>query len=292
MVWAGLLRCRLHRQAQVASVEAWLSLLASGENAPTFTPLRDESMVRNRTILDRETLLCPDLPPLWVPSAGVRTLQIAQPSAVETASEGNTSTLDFRVQRRLAVARVLAQLYELSAKHATGESVTLPDRPASDAGPEFIGARLVWDVLASQAGTPEQITQARTHLAEILATIEQDESVYASWIESWARTALGRSLMASSQLEERSTGIAISLAVPALLADDSPYLAGLCLADVATLRISQGQITSAKALRDELRALAPNHPSLPSLEVALAQASERGAASTRDPSTQETPAPK
>lgn len=285
MVAAGLLRCRLHRQAQVASVEAWLWLLASGENAPAFAPLREDITLPQRTLLDREMLLCPDLPPLWVPGAGVRALRMelavnttgtranepAQRTDAKSATNASKPQSDgeFRVMRRLAVAAVLVELYELSAKHAMGENVTLPARPASDAGPEFVGARLVWDVLAAQAGSAEQISQARAHLADILATIEQDDTAYAGWVEAWVRTALGRSLMASSLSEERATGIAISLAVPALLADDSRYLAGLCLSDVASLRVRQGQLASAKVLRDELRRISPQHPALPALETAL-----------------------
>lgn len=293
MVAAGLLRCRLHRQAQIASVEAWLALLASGEDAPAMNPLRSDLLMPQRTLLDREMLLCPDLPPLWVPGAGLRALRIEQGLlGAENAAPQATNApqgeggAGFRIARRRAVARVLVELYALSARHAMGEGITLSARPASDAGPEFAGARLVWDVLAAQAGTPEQIQQARGHLASILSQISEDEAAYPGWVESWTRTALGRSLMASSQSEERATGIAVSLAVPALLADDSPYLAGLCLADVAALRLRQGQISSAKQLRDELRRQNPTHPALAGLEAQLAAALAAQAASDRSAASQ------
>ncbi len=277
MVAAGLLRCRLHRQAQVASVEAWLALVASGENPPLFMPLREDRTgaarsILDKPLLDRETLLCPDLPPLWVPGVGLRTIAM-RPEPAQAA--GATSTdAGFASDRRAVVARTLVELYALSARIAMGENVTLPARPASDAGPEFAGARLVWDIIAVQAGTPEQRSAARVHLQSILDQIDEDEAAFPGWIEAWARTGLARSYLASTNPEEKAQGIAIALGVPALLADDSPFLAGLCLADVGLVRVAQGNLASAKVLRDELRRIAPTHPALAGLEATIAASAE------------------
>jgi hypothetical protein len=275
MVAAGLLRCRLHRQAQVASVEAWLALVASGENPPAFVALRDDRSGARRSILDkplldRETLLCPDLPPLWVPGVGLRTIALR----VEPNDASAPANAGFVSERRTVVSRTLVELYAISARLAMGENVLLPARPASDAGPEFAGARLVWDIIAAQAGTPEQRAAARTHLQTILDQIDEDEAAFPGWIEAWTRTGLSRSYLASTNPEEQAQGIAISLAVPALLADDSPFLAGLCLADVGLVRVAQGNLASAKVLRDELRRIAPTHPALAGLEATIAAATD------------------
>jgi hypothetical protein len=246
MVASGLLRCRLHRQAQSAAVEAWLALMASEQPEVLFEGGRRDEDVAIAPVLDERWGLAPQLPPLWVRGPALRVVLGA------IAGEGEASNRAGR----------LALLYRLSAAVDAGEvtdadaiAKALGARPTGDAGLE-----LVWDVVASRVGMGEQRDAAIAGLRARLAPRDADAEPLAGWVEAWSRVALGRAMLVPTAqpaddaarlaaADARNLGIVQLLHVPARLEGVSPYLAGLALAEVGAALEEDGQTDAASRVR-------------------------------------------
>lgn len=224
MVSSGLLRCRLARHAQAASVRAWLDVLRSdeGEFVFEFGEASGEQVMR---VVDEEYGLASALPPLWVRSPALHVVASADEGADRSTASGT-----------------VAVLYALSAKATLGQGVRLPERPKDDAK----GAALVWDVVAATAGSSEQRGVAMTNLRARLA-----DSSDRPWIEAWTRVALGRALLEDPEVDAQRRGVLHLLHVPARFGHDYPFLAGAALLDVAAWLEQQGRFAEARRVWDE-----------------------------------------
>ena len=243
VVASGLLRCRLTRQAQAAAVRPWLALVASGEAEAVFdTPALVADGIVVPPLTDPATGLAPGLPPIW----------IAGPSLQAVGAREYAQSTDTPTPAPSARAALLSGLYVASARAAMGDAVTLPARPALDDG-----AALVWDVVAADAGTPEQRVTARGHITVRLA----DEAT-PQWIEAWCRVALGRSLLRDGSEEDVLLGMVHLLHVPSRLEHTSAYLAGVALLEVAQAQDRAGRADAAARVWRELEEKYPGHPAL------------------------------
>lgn len=224
MVASGLLRCRLARHAQAASVKAWLDVLRSGEGEFGFE-FGEASGEQAQRIVDEEYGLAASLPPVWVRSPSLH--------VVATADEGTD---------RATEAGKIAMLYAISAKATLGQSVRLPERPQDNAK----GAALVWDVVAATAGNSEQRELAMTNLRARIA-----DAGDRPWIEAWARVALGRALLAQTDADAQRRGVLQLLHVPVRFGHDYPFLAGAAMLDVSAWLAQQGRHADARRVWDE-----------------------------------------
>jgi len=82
------------------------------------------------------------------------------------------------------------------------------------------------------------------------------------WRRAWASAAAARALLASTDPSEVRRGALEFLSIPAFDAAESPYLAGLALAESADALERLGETAPANALRAELARLSPDHPAL------------------------------
>ena len=238
----GLLRCRLRRGATTAAIEPWILLLASeapGEAAAAF---------RNAApVLDASTDLCPSLPPIFAPVPSTRlALSLADRSGSLPAQEAD-----------------LAALYAHAAAVVLGEPRAWPEPVTS--GP---AVALVRDCVAAQDADADRRDSARKRLTDRLTGVRR-ESAAPPWAEAWCHTALGRSLVLESEPEIRLRGVVHLLHVPAVFRYTHPALAGLCLADAATVMEELGDLEAARILASELARGFPGHPALDTLRPAL-----------------------
>jgi hypothetical protein len=275
MVASGLLRCRLHRQAQSAAVEAWLALMASEQTEVRFEGSRRDEDIAIASVLDEQWGLAPQLPPLWVRGPALRVVLGA------IAGEGEATNRAGR----------LALLYRLSAAVDAGEvtdseaiAKSLGARPTGDQGLE-----LVWDVVASRVGAGEQRDAAVAGLRARLAPRDPDAEPLAGWVEAWTRVALGRAMLVRfgepaddaeklAQADARNLGIVQLLHVPARLEGVSPYLAGLALAEVGAALEQDGQTEAASRVRRMFFERFAGHPAQSMLMSARASLDTGGGA--------------
>jgi len=224
MVCDGLLRCRLRRGARVGAIEAWLAGVAAQEGSTS---------PEGNGLIDAATGLVPALPPVWIGTAGLQVWAAGEPRM--SGSPG----------------AALEELYRQAARFECGLPVALAESP-----PEEPGARLVWEIVQARAGGSEARAEARRALA---ARIVENPG---GWREAWCRVGLGRSMLRETSLDTRRLGVVELLHLPARLADDSPYLAGVALAESAVELRRQGAEEAAWRLRSELTAGYPDHPAL------------------------------
>lgn len=240
VVASGLLRCRLSRQAQAAAVGAWLALVASGEQETVFdTPSLVADGIVVPAMMDAQTGLVPNLPPIWVASPAV--------DALATKPRTTPSSAPNAVAPR---ADVLSDLFRASAASTMGRTVTLPARSDDP------GVALVWDVVAATAGNAQERAQARKNLNARLT----GDTLPPQWEEAWCRVALGRSQSMDGDEEERLRGLVNLLHVPARLEPVSPYLAGVALVDAARVLERRGDVEGAGRVWRELAERFPGHP--------------------------------
>ncbi len=126
VVSEGLLRCRLRRDAQALAIEAWLSLVASGQDS---------------TLLDDDTGLVPTLAPIWLPSDSIAPVRVVP-----------LEHTDPRIKR-------LADWYAAAADFEAGRAFLLPERDDEDRG-----LSLVADIVSSRAGDERMRERARRAL--------------------------------------------------------------------------------------------------------------------------------
>ncbi len=229
----GLLRCRLARNAQSLAVLPWVSFLRARE-ASGVSAVRDDALVGG--VLDSETGLVADLPPMWVPGPSVRVL----------ATGGSLSARAPYSTR----AEAYAALYLHAARAASGVESAMPAVAAREPGVEFV--RHV--VIATTATDSAARDAARQALAP-----STDASAPA-WQQAWARLAVGRSLLMETDEGPRRLGVIELLTVPASFEREQPYLAGIALADAAVSLETLGDAAGAARLRAELLTRFAGHP--------------------------------
>ena len=118
------------------------------------------------------------------------------------------------------------------------------------------GPKLVSEIVIARAGEANAREAARRDLLKRL------EGSPPAWLEAWVRAALGRSMVKESDPEVRRRGVLHLLHVPARFAADSPYLAGIALAESARALLELGDRDGADVIRAELLRDYPSHPAL------------------------------
>lgn len=227
LVAQGLLECRLANLAQPAAVSPWLE---------TLRLMRSGAHNASRpSALDPETLLAPNLPPIWLESSAVSAL-----------------ALESYEQHDDPVVRALARLYIDSAGGAHHE----PEGPAANDR----AVTLVSNMVAAASGDAQKRAVARQWLR---AGLSNDQG---TWREAWRRAALGHSLLLEPDLEDRRSGMVHLLHIPARFANSQRYLTGVAMALVADELRRQGQDAQAARLEIEIREYDAAHPALHWLE--------------------------
>lgn len=229
----GLLRCRLARGAQSLAVAPWIMYLRARETGGV-PAVGDDALADG--VVDSETGLVADVPPMWVPGPAVRVLALG----------GSLSALAPYSTR----AEAYAALYLHAARAASGVESAIPAVTSRDPGVEFV-ARIV---TATTAPDSTARAAARSSLAPCM------DSNAPSWQQAWARLAVGRSLLMEADESARRLGVIELLTVPALFERELPYLAGIALADAAVALESLGDPVGAWRLRAELLTRFAGHP--------------------------------
>lgn len=244
LVAEGLLRCRMHRGAQAASVEAWLAWTNATQDLGRRAMLEDLTAAPGLSgLLDAETALSPLLPPVWVRSPAVEALGRGSAEGTEIA------------WAKLGKTEALSRLFAISARYESGgmpagEANALPVKSADK------GIALVARVVQARAGDADQRAKARELLKETLSQRP------AAWIEAWCHVGIGRSLLRESDAEQRLLGVAELLELPARLPRAVPYLTGIALAESAVEIRRAGDIAAATKLRLALTDQFRGHPAL------------------------------
>ena len=237
MVWAGLLRARLQRGAQLAAVQPWLQLLATDVNLDATT---DES---GQPIVDARTGLAPALPPLWVDWP-----------AVQAFAANDLDAADPAIPRGR-----LAHLYRAAARIEAGwaDDQILADRrpgPATGDASFAKGIELVELIVLARAGDSDERALARDRLAQRLTPDTP------RWEQAWVRCAIGRSLTHEADPDLTRRGVVQLLYLPATLADAHPYLAGLALGEAVVTMDELDDRSAADRLHLQLIERYANHP--------------------------------
>ncbi len=192
----------------------------------------DQASALTGPMIDSATMLCPGLPPIFVPIPAV--VAAARGGAAEGEPE-----------------QVLASLYRVAMlTEVAPDGVTVPNAEGGE------GVALVREIVRARAGTSEERTAARALLRD---RMERD---LPGWMESWCRVGLGRSLLREADDESRLLAVAELLRVPALLSDEVPYLTGIALGEAAVALDDRGDAASAVRLRAEIIETLPGHPVL------------------------------
>jgi hypothetical protein len=225
----GLLRCRLRAGAMVSGASAWLAIVAVRPRAEDLP-----------ASIDPETLLCPDLPPIFVDVPSMRSSG-AGLDAIADRADGSS------------VARALAILYrhELSRAIEPGNVPALPTIETTQPGVTLVLAM----VRARDADAGVRVT-ARASLAARAAERP------GTWVEAWARIAIARSLAMEGDHESAMRAVAEYLRVPSTLAGVSPSLSGVALAEAGVVLSREGEAAGARALKRELVDGYPGHPAI------------------------------
>ncbi len=233
-VSGGLLRCRLERGAHTLAVGAWLSWLpaTAPEAGPVwYTP--PPSPDPATLVIDVETGLLPDLPPIWLDLPAVRVFGDTTPAA---------SPFGEREQ-------ALVELYRHAARAQRGDREPMPRLTNPDPA-----VRLVWDLVAAQSqNDPERIAGRKAIEVRL-----RKEPI--GWLDAWLRVGLGRSLLLEPETDQHQRGVIELLRVRVTHQRDNPYLAGLALADAAIAMQAMGDDNAPSLLRRELLDQFPGHP--------------------------------
>jgi len=233
----GLLRCRLQRGAQAASIVPWLAWLDVRRQQAAAADKWEGGRLALPPIIDPRTELVPALPPIWLPEPGLR-------AALDSPAWDQFAQMD-------AVVAQLAALYRHAAAAEAGAGEAR--RPLADPT-DHPGVRLAWEVVAARTGTDEQRRRARVMLQQRM------DSAPPAWVAAWCRAAIGRSLLQEPDPAQQRAGLLSLLSVPAAFAEGHPYLAGVCLAQAAVTASALGDPGSAAALLREFDASYGWHP--------------------------------
>lgn len=182
--------------------------------------------------LDPVTGLAPAAPPVMSPEHAQRALAI-----LERSTEPATSRL--RAFYRAALA--------------ADPALIPPGEPRDDA------VRLLAEIARAVSGDEA----ARRRLIESITPVRESARPE-PWRIAWVRAASARSLIAQGAANDDPAltrlGAAEFLTIPALVPAESPYLAGLALAEAAAALESLGEHSPATTLRRELARVSPDHP--------------------------------
>ncbi len=273
----GLLRCRLRRGAQAASVWPWLEWVRITETAGDAGADRT-SWIGGHTSLaavaDDETMLAPALPPIWLAGPALDALA----GSPDWDRYGRSA--DKTIKGTASVAADLAALYRATARFEAGDpTVVVPETMSQGAG-----VRLVRDIVVSRIGDEAARKGARSALLKRVnpdarEAREARESAPGTapaggsagverWVEAWCRVAIGRSLLREQDVSLRRQGVIELVHVPARFARQEPYLTGVALAEGAAALWEMNDAAEARVMLGELAAQFPWHPALQSGPVA------------------------
>lgn len=246
MVAEVLTRVRVKRSSQTGALEAWLAWYDCGnESEPLPSSFAGDLASRRAVLADRWPTLSIDavsgllstLPPIWINVPSVQ-------AWVRSADKAHAHE-----ERRSAAYE---RLYRAAAKFEVDGS------PVDVGGLELKldGPKLVSEIVIARAGEVNAREAARRDLLKRL------EGSPPAWLEAWVRIALGRSMLREVDPEVRRRGVLHLLHVPARFATDSPYLAGIALAESARALLELGDRDGADVVRAELLRDYPSHPAL------------------------------
>lgn len=248
----GLATCRLGRGAQASAVAPWLVWLRAGGNdratsndeaSSTLAGPNPDTRSRRFTP-DAATGLIPSLPPIWIDLPAVRSFARAE-TALDPLDAGIAATASSVKAERLG------WLFLAAAQQACGlDSPPIPDDSVDT------GVKLVTEVVLAFSKPTDQREAARTALRARL------RSKPAAWIETWARVAIGRSLILEDSADSKRQGVIELLHVPSRLPDEVPYLTGIALAEASVALHLMGDDAGADRLRHELITEYAGHPAL------------------------------
>lgn len=211
-------------------------------------------------LVDSATGLCPVLPPMWSPGAGVRQLgEGTKEQGVEGGAGGEPAAASGkeRVSAWSEKSRLLGELYGAAARAESGMPATLPDIGTNSDS----GVRLVYDVVKSRIGDSAGRREARRLLSERIGPRS------AGWVEAWCRVAIGRSLLMEQDEDQRREGVLqlVYVASRGIGASEDGWLTGLALAEAAVGLEGlggPGDRSAAAGLAGELADRFAGHPSL------------------------------
>lgn len=229
VVAEGLLRCRLDRDDQALAVIPALEvarLRRAGVTTGSYATLPP--------VIDETTALCPRLPPAWLPSPLLQTL------------EADLAAWDARGD---AVLSAVAAMYR-GAMRRSAHMAAVPDPQNL---PDHPGVALLADLARCTVDDADQRESARERLRRRLDALPP-------WAQAWGRFGIGLSLLGEDGRGRRQQGM-VSLAwLPARYARTQPFLAGLSLGYIAAGLDQTGDAAGAEAIRNQLRRSFPDHP--------------------------------
>lgn len=208
----ALMECQLERGAQAAALVSWGRLRAMPAAA------REGGL---SSAIDRATLLCPQLPPVFMESPSLAL-----------------------VVDRLAADEVVGW-YRVAAAHELGQVLNRPTATAVGREPEP-DALLVRSIVVARVGDPLERREARAVLESFIAREP------GGWVEAWCRAGLGRSLANEPNRESALRGVVQLLHVPVRFAEQLPELASTCQAEAALALARMGDQAGAEALARDL----------------------------------------
>lgn len=246
MVAEVLTRVRVKRGSQTGALESWLAWYDCGNDSEPLPASFAPDLASRRAVLsdrwpafsiDGTSGLLSALPPIW----------INVPSVQAWVRSGEKQLA--RDERR---STAYERLYRAAAKFEVDGT------PVDVSGLELKldGPKLVAEIVIARAGEPNAREAARRELLKRL------EGSPPAWLEAWVRAAVGRSMLKESDPEVRRRGVLHLLHVPARFSSDSPYLAGIALAEAARAMHESGDLDGADLIRAELLRDHPAHPAL------------------------------
>lgn len=233
----GLLRCRLERMQKDAA-DGSSALMAALEVARLRSADVTTMSYRGFSpVLDSETRLCSQMPPVW---DGVSPEVLAQ-------LERELAAFDAGGDLELAV---IATLYLRSVQQATrpGES----DTDALPRVSESAGAELLRDLVLMTDTNRDAQRSARARVERRMDTLPE-------WVEAWARYHIGRSMMQERTSAARRRGALNIAHLPARFSGVQPYLARIAHAQLIAFHEAAGERDGAASLRAEFARRYPHH---------------------------------
>jgi hypothetical protein len=181
--------------------------------------------------LDVSTGLAPAAPPVMTPEHTRRALQTLERT------------------KHPSVAR----LRDFFAAALSADPSLLPDEPGGDAE----------ELLALIARASAGDETSRQLLVDSIQAVRESARPE-PWRVAWIRAASARSLIAQGQQTSEPSliraGAAEFLTIPATSPVQTPYLAGLAIAEAAQALDTLGETGAANVLRNELARVSPDHP--------------------------------
>lgn len=254
VVAEGLLRCRLSRQAREQAVLPWLEtarMIRAGIEISAYSKMTP--------ILDANSGLCPDLPPVWIEGPDLESM---------VAGLGTYFPTD------APVTRTLAKLYLESARRelirwgmaTSSENTPSPDSdagepddsqitfnrqtdPASSVAVSFVGAFL-------DATTPDKSESIRNTAVKRLTRWIADPD----WKGAWAHYARGSARLQSPRTEDQDRGLVDLLYLPSEYVESERYLAGFAIQHAIQHLKSRGRTEAADSLRNDFEKRFADHP--------------------------------